>query len=137
VKVKCITNDLSVAPKELERVLGGAKGRDDRLLPEKTYVVYAITTYLGHTWYYIADESFSEYPIRHPSMFFKIADSRTSSHWRVDIQNGDLEIGFPEWLETPYFYDDLTNGDRATVEVFAKYKGLMDAEFPEPSEDEA
>ena len=40
-------------------------------------------------------------------------------------------FSFPEWANKRYFYDSLTDCEDKEIEIFAKYRKLMDEEFPD------
>ena len=136
MKVECVVNKTSAIPPELSESIKSDTGVVDSIQVGKEYVVYAIGNYRGHIWYYIADEYYSEYPIWHPEIFFKILDPRVSSYWQVSVHENEINIGFKEWIADRYFYESLTNGNKKALEIFSKYKRLMDEEFPESAEDD-
>ncbi len=136
MKVECVSKVARDLPSELVRPeLGLGKDRVFSLVVGKQYVVYGITCYLGHLWYYICDEDDLFYPVWKPSPLFKIVDSRLSSFWRIGMYTvASREVGVPiiafdEWVSDPLFYDKLTDVDKNAVSVFKKYKQLMDEEF--------
>lgn len=95
----------------------------------------------GCIWYYIEDEDFDgdsiSYPIHYPACLFEIEDGRFSKYWTLDFQcegKTTLEdyyqvIAFKEWIEEDAFYDLLTDGNEREVEVYKKYRMLIDEEF--------
>lgn len=101
------------------------------------YIVYGITLWRGYIWYYLCDESYSYYPFWNPSPLFEVANKNLSKYWvynlRVSDKDNHLNITFPEWANDCYYYDRLTDGYFKDIEVFKKYKYLMDLEFPDPS----
>lgn len=42
-----------------------------------------------------------------------------------------LLMGFPAWVEDPYFYDDLTDWKPEAKQVWDNFRHLMDLEFPD------
>jgi hypothetical protein len=105
----------------------------------KEYVVYGMTTFLEHVWFYICDEDYSYYPIWNPLPLFKVVDARLSKYWLFGVYTDHgLEapmpiIAFKEWVENPFFYDQLTDKEEPAVETFARYKTLLDEEFDDTS----
>ena len=65
---------------------------------------------------------------------FKIIDNRLSRYWVFGIIEG-LESHpswlFPEWINEPYFQDNLTDLAPREVQIFKAYKKFMDLEFPD------
>lgn len=101
----------------------------------KEYVVYGLTVFLGHVWYYIADESYSYFPVWNPASMFQITDSRASKFWVIGYQTDDpkgdpsLLITFHEWVSDHMFYSRLTTGDPNCVALFKIYKERLDKEY--------
>jgi hypothetical protein len=133
MKIKCISKYATELPEELIRPeLSLGRDRVFSLEVGKEYTVYGITCYLGCLWYYICDEDYTYYPIWNPSALFEITDGRLSSYWQVGTYSGGSSksmmpiISFREWVSNPLFYDKLTDGDEGAVEVFRKYKKLID-----------
>ncbi|MFA6915648.1 MAG: hypothetical protein WC222_04570 [Parachlamydiales bacterium] len=107
------------------------------LIINKNYVVYGSTIRDGFIWYYICDEYYSYYPAWWPSPAFEVINSQLSRYWVYSCKE-EVDyipiIAFPEWAENPYdFYDRLTDGFNKEIEIFKRYKELMDLEFPDPS----
>jgi hypothetical protein len=139
VKVRCVTKSAKDLPKDirLERIWGNSENIADRsfaLTVGKEYIVYGVTITLGHVWYYICDEDFVYYPVWNPASLFEITDSSLPQSWRVRFdkeQDGHEErflLSFPEWVNDKYFYDKLTDGNAAEVEIFNRYKKTLDNE---------
>ena len=110
-----------------------------RLIINKHYVVYGMILYSGYVWYYICDESYGYYPSWNPSPLFNVEDGRLSKYWLYSFEKGknrdmsETRWAYPEWVNEPYYYDHLTDGDEREVKIFQKYKAHMDIEFPNPS----
>jgi len=111
------------------------------LIVDKHYVVYAMTVYGGYIWYHICDEAYSYFPRWNPSPLFEVANGHLSRFWVYNFtKDGNwvkVIISYPEWANDPYYFDQLTDGEEKEVEIFKKYKSLMDVEFPNPSIREA
>jgi hypothetical protein len=121
-----------------------ADGRDPRsgydehtefyLTVGTSYVVYAMTEFLGAIWYYIADDSYSYYPVWQPSPLFTVVDHAIPRCWiynyfAADRVHDDYPIlAFPEWALDEYFYDRLTNGSEAELGIWQERKAQMDWE---------
>jgi hypothetical protein len=137
MKVRCISKSAKDLPKDVRPGRIGRSLETDRsfaLIVAKEYVVYSVTIYLGHVWYYICDEDFFYYPVWNPASLFEITDSSLPESWRVRFdkeQDGHEErclLSFPEWVNDKYFYDKLTDGNAAEVEIFNRYKKTLDNE---------
>ena len=137
MKVRCASKSVKDLPKDIrsERIGKSLENVTDRsfaLIVGKEYVVYGVTIYLGHVWYYIRDEDFVYYPVWNPASLFDISDSSQPQSWRVRFdkeQDGHEErflLSFPEWVNDKYFYDKLTDGNAAEVEIFNRYRKILD-----------
>ena len=100
----------------------------------REYAAYAIEELQGMVWYYICDDDYTYYPMKHPAPLFEVVDNKVSQYWRFKLNdNGLLEIGFEEWISDRYFYDKLTDMEEAEVSIFEKAKELIDAEAASPA----
>ena len=129
MKIQCISNSTSALPPVLAKVITSDTGRISAIELGKDYRVYAIATYMGHVWFYIADEVYLSHPNWQPAVFFNIVDSRPASCWRVGVHDGDLLVAFREWAEDKFYYDSLTEDDARALELWRKHKLMMDDEF--------
>jgi hypothetical protein len=138
MKVCCIANRGSALPAGLlnPEATNFKPETGFPLIVGKSYVVYAITFNEGFCWYYLCDEDFSYYPVWRPAPLFAIEDARVSNYWEfIYSPEGRCEsessviIAYPEWARDPLYYDRLTDGVKQDVEVFKRYKSLMDKEF--------
>ncbi|QVL30275.1 hypothetical protein KIH39_15595 [Telmatocola sphagniphila] len=143
MKIECISKSAITLPVDLIRPeLGLGRDRIFSLITGKQYVVYGITCYLGHLWYYICDEDYSYYPIWNPAPLFRITDNRISKYWEIgEYLIGSSEIipiiSFSEWVQNPIFYDLLTDREQSAVQTFIKYKKLIDEESNIIDQDDA
>jgi hypothetical protein len=135
VIVRCIASTGADLPVEcLDDRLGLGPGTDFHLEVGADYVVYGLTVFLGHVWYYVADENFSYYPVWKPGSLFEAVDGTLSRFWvygwHPPDEHGDEYpiFSFPEWANDRFFYDRLTDGEAPAVDVFRRYKALMDEE---------
>ena len=138
MKLICISNEGSYLPVGyLDSRYGLNYNSRFALIEGKEYIVYGITLFLGHLWYYLCDENYSYYPIWNPSPLFKVVDKSLSKYWQFNyfppksFESEHIIFGFPEWVNDLYFYDQLTDGKEEYKLLFAKYKKLMDLEFPD------
>lgn len=138
MKIKCKFNLGKHLPRECQ--VGGI-GRSTLFPLEKgkEYTVYGLVINNGYFWYYICDDEYDEekinYPIWYPAPLFEIINKNLSKYWRICFNQEKLFnnvvqlIAFEEWINDAYYYDRLTDGKREEVEIFKKYKSLMDNEF--------
>ena len=127
----------------LEPAAGLAKESEFSLLLNKIYTVYGFTLDRGYIWYYLYDEDCindsKPYPGAHPSPLFEVVDRRLSKYWEFGLFSNDkgdywIEVAYPEWARDRYYYDSLTDGEDDAVDVFAKYKQLIDVEYEKLAE---
>lgn len=63
-----------------------------------------------------------------PFVLFEVTDPRVSSLWRVDATtDGQLRL-WPELLYTPYFHDDLGEGDPVATQKFEHLLRVLETE---------
>ncbi len=88
------------------------------------YVVYAITTFRCHSWYYVFDDNKLPYPVWKLAPLFEIAEASLPSDWIVGYVRKNLQdagfpcISFSEWALDHHFYERLVDGDPAAVSTF-------------------
>jgi len=135
MKVRCIKNRGADLPQDcLRRESGFTEETEFGVVLGKIYTVYGFTLLFGHVWFYLCDESYTYYPVWNPSPLFQIVDHRLSAYWEFHLQVGTsaedtrVIVAFPEWARDPLYYDRLTNRDKEAVEIFERYKDLIDAE---------
>jgi hypothetical protein len=103
---------------------------------DKEYNCYGIILIDGEVHFYICDQVHESFPVARPADLFEIVDNRLSRYWVFGIVEGDKKYPtwmFPEWINEPYFQDQLTDEEEREVSIFKSYKELMDLEFPDPS----
>ena len=106
---------------------------------DKEYIVYSMTIHDGYAWYVICDENFSYHPNWHPCPLFEIVDNRLSKYWLFfygranEFYLSQTIWAFPEWCHTRGYFDRLYDAEEKEIEIFEKYRQLMDLEFPDPS----
>lgn len=131
MKVKCVFNKWKELP-EVYRKANNLYKEDIEfsLIKDKEYIVYGIINYSGGLAYLICDEDYMYYPMGNPAPLFDIIDNRLSLYWifHYDRENNVFEFVFKEWVEDPYYYEKLIDGDAEAVSIFQRYKEAMDAE---------
>ncbi len=140
MRVKCIENMVERLPSDSVIPYFGVNAeRKFHVLPQKEYIVYAIMMVGYYPWYLLCDEWYTHYPNANPCQSFDVVDNRISRHWRFGYRKGGSHddsytvFAFKEWIENPYYYDELTDGEEGAVAIFRRYKALMDLEFPDPT----
>lgn len=84
-------------------------------------------------WFYLCPEDYDEYPKPFSSVFFDVVDDTLSPHWKLSsVSQGEYEaltsLVFDEWAKDSSFYEKLIEGDSEAVDIFAKYRNIMDQE---------
>jgi hypothetical protein len=128
MKIKCISNKLKINEHEIDEYEFLEIGR--------TYVVYGMIIDHGELKYYICDEVHSSFPISRPFSLFEIIDRNLSRCWIFGFVEGIEKFpswNFREWIEEPYFQDNITDYEEREVSIFKYYKEFMDLEFPDTS----
>jgi hypothetical protein len=141
--VKCIINQ----EKDLESIFlvpqdGYSKTNKLDLTIGNYYIVYGMTLRAGYVWYYIHrdKDKNSKYPFWHPCGLFEVVNGQLSKYWVYSFVQEKMQNrlftqtmwAYPEWANNPYYYDLLTDEEEIELNIFIKYKSLMDLEFPSP-----
>lgn len=132
MKIKCINDSISI--KNSPQILvEWANNSELEITVGKTYVVFAISKYLGTIFYYILADESEDYPLAFPSNLFQIIEKKSSKYWitslnefknleDIEIENGQI-ISFKEWaLKGDKFYEDLLEEKREVVKIFNSYR---------------
>lgn len=135
MKIKCI-ND-SILPENSSQVLvEWANNSDLEISIGKTYVVFAISKYLGTIFYYILGDETENYPLAFPNNLFEVTDYTQSKYWinplkklndseDIQIESGEI-ISFEEWvLKGDRFYEQLLEEKKEEVKIFNNYRELI------------
>lgn len=101
----------------------------DSIKLDKEYLVYAMCLENNIFWYCICNENYTYYPIWYSYKLFEVIDNRLSRFWVFKNDDNFFIFTFPDWAKDRYFNDKLTDGIKEQVEIFYKYKNLMDLEF--------
>lgn len=102
---------------DADTVFAVTRGRD--------YYVYAITVFLGLTWYYLMDDDGHPWPTWVPAPLFDVIDGSLPPSWRVGYfrfsrDNQYPILSFPEWAQDHQFYERLVDRDPGAVETFLR-----------------
>jgi hypothetical protein len=89
----------------------------------RTYVVFALTIYLGVAWYYVFDDDGHPWPTWVPAPLFEVVDGGIPPSWMVGYFNFGRDdqypiLSFPEWAQDHTYYERLVDGDEAAARVF-------------------
>ena len=146
--IKCIQNNINKIQNDenFSTVLKNSYRTEDGALyltVGKNYIVYAISFGSeGYPWVYIYDDIVESGGLWHPRVYplplFKIQDNRLSKYWSFGFHETLFKnkvgkdlfsiLAFDEWTTDRLFFEKLVDGDSEEVEVFQKYKGLIDKE---------
>lgn len=100
------------------------------------YQVYGLIIIQGVINFYICDRLHQDFPVYYPADLFHVIDHHLSRFWIYNCIKGEESYSaflFPEAFNDVYFFDKLTDGEKLEIDIFRKYKELMDLEFPDPS----
>lgn len=140
--LKCLSNKGSFLPTDflLPNAGYGSDAIFTGIKPGEYYVVYGMAIFSGYIWYYLTSNDNPDYfPMARPAPLFEVVNGHLSKYWIYSFFPGkDRESSFtvwafPEWVNDVYYYDSLSDDDETAVNIFIKYKALMDLEFPIPS----
>ena len=125
MRVTCLASSGKSLPAScLDEPAGITRDTEFPLTIGAVYVVYAITTFHGHCWYYVFDDNRQPYPVWRLAPLFEISDPLLSPDWVVGyVRKGQDDegfplISFPEWARDHFFYERLVDGDASAVAVF-------------------
>lgn len=99
----------------------------------RKYIVQGLAFWEGKVFYYIYENKDSLYPVPVYSEFFRLIDGSISKYWKATFDESSLNgsnfyLLFREWSENLGIYEDLINGNFFAMEIFSKYRGLLDIE---------
>ena len=125
MRVTCIGSTGAALPGScLDARIGITRDTNFPLTVAAQYVVYAITTFHGHSWYYVFDDDELAYPVWMLAPLFEISEPSLPPDWIIGYVRRDLQeegfpcISFPEWALDHYFYERLVDGDPSAVSTF-------------------
>lgn len=136
MKVVCKVNNLNSLSDErlltrLKKYIFMPDGEVD-LEIGKEYTVYGVVFWDNSPWYYLCSEEYDEYPKPFAAEFFDVSDECLSSHWKLSVDHGYEKVlsslVFDEWARDSSFYERLIEDDSEAVELFRRYRLLMNQE---------
>ena len=105
------------------------------LILNQSYTVYGMILIGDIMWYYLAKDTDSILIGKYPSPLFEILEGGLSKYWMfsstkgVDGKTPRSILAFPKWANDPDFELQLKKNDIQALELFKKYKELMDLEY--------
>lgn len=137
MKVICKINNLNMIKNQailniLKDYYRYSDGELDLVL-EKEYQVYGVVFMDNIPFVYICPDDYDEYPVPMAMSFFEVSDPTLFKHWRLSyfpLEAGEpvTILAIPDWAKDYGFYEKLIDGDAETINIFNKYRHLMDAE---------
>jgi len=136
MKVKCVSNNIhKFKGNEIYNELCYRYRLPNGILPisiDEVYTVYGMFQDTNNcNSYLISDDDFeyTKYPVFIESHFFQIVDNFKSKYWEsFKKENNSIMNCFREWESIPNYYEHLIDSEKLELEIFEKYKKLMDAE---------
>lgn len=124
MRVRCVSNVGADLPADyLSDRYQVSRESHFHVTPGMEYEVYGIVSFVGGFWYYLADDSFSYYPVWNPAPLFEIIDGSIPKDWRVGTQGTppvDMVITYPEWAGDPTYYERLIDREPDAVAAFER-----------------
>jgi hypothetical protein len=134
VRVRCVGSSGSSLPEScFDERAGITRESEFPLTVGTAYVVYAVTTFHGHCWYYVLDDNRQPYPVWRLAPLFEISDPSLPPDWvagyvrKDERDEGFPLISFPEWALDHSFYERLVDGDPSAVAVFQARRASAEA----------
>jgi hypothetical protein len=98
----------------------------------KEYTVYGLELWKGRLRYHICDADEHKFALFFEAGLFEITDNRVSQIWHIKFSDdGYCIITYKEGVENDEFINNVVEGYPKEVEIFLKYKKIMDDEFPD------
>jgi hypothetical protein len=147
MKIECVDNTGESISENLFSLYGYSK---EMVFLDITigniYIVYAIFTMKGEKWYLICTDSYNgigwNFPSFLPASLFKVIDDSISKYWisayREDRYSESKELvlntGFPNIVNEDGFLSNLLEDGEREINLFKKYKHLIDSESAEKND---
>ena len=133
MRVRCIENRGSgLTPPYYSAEHGRPDHQTFNLTVGRSYVVYAMGLNGPGTWLYLADDVYVDGPRRYPLCLFEVESGCLSRSWTFSAGLRDSDhaemLAPAEWLQMPWFFNRLVDGDDLAVLAFARMREAMDAE---------
>lgn len=92
-----------------------------------TFIVYGVTFWESHPWYYVYEEPADTYPIPRPHHYFEIIDNKFHPSWQLTNEvyehgGASCEILPQAWAEDALFYENLVDDDPQAIELMKTIK---------------
>ena len=99
----------------------------------REYNVYGVIFRDNYPWFYLCTEDYDEYPKPFAAEFFDVVDDKLSPHWKLSSfsknkNKASTSLVFDEWAKDDSFYENLVDGDPEAVDIFSKYRNIIDQE---------
>ena len=138
MRVKCLYNTGKYTPKDFfVQYNWNEEMKFFGLTIGKEYTVYAVFILFNHPCYLICNDIYDgvsyAHPMFYPATLFEVMDNTPSKYWikrKINFNNKDNmnDIGFPDLLNDEYFYGGVVEGYRKEVQIFQRWKKLIDKE---------
>lgn len=97
----------------------------------RSYPVYAVTVFLGITWFYVLDDDELSWPIWMPALLFDVTDGSLPDTWEFGhfrhADGGETPIlSFPEWASDLHYYERLVDGDPDATATFERRRSEVE-----------
>jgi hypothetical protein len=129
--VHCVTNTVQPADYPFEYLDDGEKYRDD-ITVGASYIVYGVGTINSIPVYLICSDGYTYYPVFVSAAHFDGFSGSLPRGLVPSVSKTELLHSFivsaPAFAKDEYFYDSLTDGDRAAVATWNAFKTYVDAE---------
>lgn len=136
--IKCLYNTGKYTPKDFFVQYNWTEEmKFTELTIGKEYTVYAVFRLFNHPCYLICNDIYDgvsyQHPMFYPATLFEVTDDTPSKYWikrkRIfNNENNMNDIGFPDILNDEYFYGGVVEGYRKEVQIFQRWKKLIDKE---------
>ncbi len=132
--VKCIRNNSDDLTDNDRQYLSSFMRTDKNKAHLKigdTFIVYGITFWNSHPWFYVFEDSTDTYPIPRPHHYFEVIDNKFDKSWKLTTEiheHGGVscEIVPKEWANDVLFYENLLNDDPQAMALMKVIKARFE-----------